>query len=36
MRNNLELITRYAEKRRKSAYRNTPRVKWKTRSNHVA
>lgn len=36
MRNNLDLITRYADRRRKSMFRNTPRVKWKARSNNVA
>ena len=35
MRNNLDLITRYAERRRKSIFNKTPRVVWKSKSNNV-
>ena len=36
MRNNLDLITRYANRRRNSVFKNSPRVKWKANSNNVA
>lgn len=36
MNNQLLLRTNYANRRRNSIHRNTPRVIWKTRSKHIA
>lgn len=36
MREQSHLITKYADRRRKSAFKTTSRVVWKTKSRHVA